>query len=463
MGKYDKLFPKMTEKQKRERINIIKAEYDKARKKHDEERIGAGSFVSEEMRTSKAWMKIGADPLITAMVGPFSVAEMMELLGMEYPDLDRESLIKAMDACMGVTRFEIKEGKGSIFTVDFSDKMKADMKAFEEKNEKYLLTRWDKFLGFFGIKTDHARAVETSIAALEAYREKRQELNKKVVISQLSQGRRLMLDKTKPALDRMKEIAAGAKGRFAGWNTIFFDGKKPNDYILDNGKKVSAFSLCMAIMHQRTEYDFSDMSPKQFADLMEKDEKLREEVKAVGTKISEMIANKEAAGDKETAKSFDKELKDMLKPQNPRRMYLSRSVDYIRMGRDKAAEKREIFSNTCVAIKVMDDMAKIFGKDDMVYGNKNAIDKNVEEQIKKLLIKTNSTVNLYEALAKENYDTALKLSPEGKNDYTNLEAVINQCERTINRFEAEYNGQPVKTQPIMEEQPVDDIELDSVL
>ena len=53
-------------------------------------------------------------------------------------------------------------------------------------------------------------------------------------------------------------------------------------------------------------------------------------------------------------------------------------------------------------------------------------------------------MNLRDALEKGNYDEALKISPVGKNDYNNLQAVITDCERTLYRVEAEFNREPVK-------------------
>ena len=58
--------------------------------------------------------------------------------------------------------------------------------------------------------------------------------------------------------------------------------------------------------------------------------------------------------------------------------------------------------NYYVVLKTMNDMAKIFGKNDEIYSNKNEIDKAVEEQIKDTItMKKVST-----ALEKEKYDIA---------------------------------------------------------
>ena len=457
MGKYDKFFPQMSNQKREELRDAIKMEYNKVRKQNASDARGTYEAQQEIIK----WMRLGIDVRDTFMVGPFTVNEMLGLIKLDISSSnDRAAIIKAMDNCMGVTKIELKENDNGRYSVKDSDKASRDREALEKKDVKYSLTRWDKFWGFFGIKTDHARAVETSIASVEAYKEQQQQLNKKVVVKQLKQDASDIIKKTKDASNHIKERCNLAKGKFAGWNSIFFDEKKPNDYPLKNGKKVAALSLCMAIMHQRGNYDFSEMSPQKFAQIMENDKQLQKEVKELGTKISNMVVAKETAievsnklkytkdmlGDeKDITKEYDDEIKALLKPENPRNFRLSDTTKYYMMGKNADAEKKQLFSNYCISIKIMDDMAKIFGKEDNIYCYKNAIDQAVEKQIKDTL----TTMQVYDAIVKEDYDTALKQSPIGKNDYENLEDVMKQCVRDIKKIEVEYN----KTSPLADMNP----------
>lgn len=460
-NKYDKFFPKMSEKEKAKRAGEILAAYERAYSdKLDAMHQQGGGFTkydSEKLNEARIWSKAGVEVFDVAMVGPFSVKEMVSLLGIQLPSpCDNDCFVKAMDECLGVTTFGLKETKSGLYYADFSEKMRADIKAFEDKDEKYILTRWDKFWGFFGYKTDHARAVETSLASLEVYKKRQQLFTRSFMINQLIYANHSMLENTKASYNHMKDIVDTAKSKLTGWSMLFFGNEKPNDYILDNGKKVSPVSLCMAILHHRGEYDFSEIGPKQLAEMAEKDEKLRKEIQEIGAQISEMIKNKENAVKaykkfkgypleltdlKNITKTYDTKLKAMLKPENPRKVYLYKTMEYIQFGKNKDSEKKQIFGNCCTAFKMMDDMAKIFGKKDEVYGYKNAIDENVREQVKKTI----EAVNLYDALAESNYDKAMELSPAGKNDFVNLEAVIKHCENNIFRIEADYNKTRVKS------------------
>ena len=466
MGKYDKFFPNLSDSQKKKLVEKIKAEYDKsfAQRARDIEWNNGPLKETEELLN---WQRNGVVSSLDAyMVGPFTIREMAEWLGADMSAMNvREHFIKAMDNCMSVSKIEINKDKYGGFVVEYSDQVKSDMNALAEKNEKYTLTRWDKFWGFFGIKTDHARAVATSIAAVEAYKEKYQELSKTVMVKQLRQPITDMIERNKDACNHMKERISVAKAKVTGWNEIFFGEHKPNDYILNNGKKVSPLSLCLAAMNQRGEYDFSVMGPEQFAKMLENNDQLKAQVKQLGEKVSHMVANKEIALDvakklkhsqiidvKDATKAYDNEIKAMLKPQNPRFFGLTRSAEFIMLGEKPDNSKRNMFGNACVMIKAMDDMAKIFGKKDEVYCSKNEMDKTVEKHIKD----TFAAVQIYDAIEKEDYDTALKASTAGKNDFNNFDKVLKQCEKNITYLEADFTKQSVKPLVIEEKQLDDD-------
>ena len=70
--------------------------------------------------------------------------------------------------------------------------------------------------------------------------------------------------------------------------------------------------------------------------------------------------------------------------------------------------------------KVKDDMAKIFGKNDEIYGMQDNKEAAKMEQHVKMRFKTAA---LRDAFDKENYDKALKIAGYG-NDYSKLEEVV---------------------------------------
>ena len=58
-------------------------------------------------------------------------------------------------------------------------------------------------------------------------------------------------------------------------------------------------------------------------------------------------------------------------------------------------------------------------------------------------------------IEKEDYDTALKVSTAGKNDFNNFDKVLKQCEKNITYLEADFTKQSMK-QIVIEEKQLDD-------
>ena len=479
MGKYNDFFSEMTKEQKQKLKEKFIREY-KAAQKDTVSNMKQKDWLATQYKDNIKWMKLGIKPLDIYMAGPFSITGMMDFLGLDLDGyIDHTAVIKAMDNCVGVTRFELKQDEKGKYSVEYSKEAKADKDALDKKDVNYTLTRWDKFWKFFGIKTDHMRAVETNVASVKAYEKKQQELNNKVMDRQFKKECDNMLDKTQNARNHIKERINAAKEKKASWNNIFFDGKAPKDYSFSNGKKVSALSLCMAIMHQRGKFDLSVMDPKTLAQEMEKDINLKNDVKKLGSIIFKMAEERETAiktankfkylndmvfDVKDKTKGYDQMLLRELKPQKSREFRLSETTSYIMKGKEADNEKKEMFGNYCVVLKTMNDMAKIFGKNDEIYGNKNAIDKSVEEQIKDTI----TMMKLSNALEKGKYDIALETSRGGKADYKDLDEVITHCERRINGIEAEYNRDMKSTSmrafmnKVSEEKQKQEVEIDDM-
>lgn len=111
----------------------------------------------------------------------------------------------------------------------------------------------------------------------------------------------------------------------------------------------------------------------------------------------------------------------------------------------------ELFSNMAVMFKVKDDMVKIFGKDDEIYGMKNDKESAKMEQHVKMRFKTAA---LRDAFEKENYDKALKIAGYG-NDYSKLEEVADLTTKMGQQISNEHMSVKFK-----EENTFEDIEYD---
>lgn len=125
-------------------------------------------------------------------------------------------------------------------------------------------------------------------ATAEALKDKQKELNDRLIKEQMKEKRSEVLRATNDGTVAISK----ANEKADDWRKIFFPNETPenkvSDYTLDNGKKVSSLSLCMAVLQQTTKNDLSSMSPDEFKKMMAGDEKLQKRVEKIGNTIKDM-------------------------------------------------------------------------------------------------------------------------------------------------------------------------------
>lgn len=452
--KHEDFFREMSKEKKAEIKNKIEVAYKNIINLKEQEREETKVVISKETEEfnnkNKILIKNGKGKTLfdISMAGPFTLHEIMEKLGMDYGNKDKEALLRAMNECMDVTTYNLVEKENGDFVLGYSQKMQEDMAAIERGDEKYMLTRWDKFCNFFGIKTEHVRAIETSIAAVNAYKEKQAAMNKDLLISQTIQQKETLIQTGKDLYNSVKTITSAAHNTMAGWRNIFFGDNWPKEYTTNDGRKISPVSLCMALLHQRNNLDFSAMSPKACEEIMKNDEKLRKDIEIIGKTVAKVIKAKEdvinanqniknvatAFNIKTESRDYDAELKALLKPTNARRLGYSQAAEYV-AEKHEESKRKEIFGNGYVMLKVREDMAKFFGSEDEIYSQANSFEQEFEKQIKN----TFGAVNLYEAIVQNKYDEALKISPDGHGDYNNLKTVVSKSKKALQVMNDTFN------------------------
>ncbi|MBR4982541.1 MAG: hypothetical protein IKY94_08280 [Lachnospiraceae bacterium] len=328
-------------------------------------------------------------------------------------------------------------------------------------NKKDELSLWDKICAFFGIQTEHARNVEMEQATAEALKDKQKELNDRLIKEQMKEKRSEVLRATNDGTVAISK----ANEKADDWRKIFFPNETPenkvSDYTLDNGKKVSSLSLCMAVLQQTTKNDLSSMSPDEFKKMMAGDEKLQKRVEKIGNTIKDMAQKSnvkklkyvdQMLGGDNGLSELDDKLKKILKPgEKAKELKFISAAEYNQMDQRVNEYRDELFSNMSVMFKVKDDMVKIFGKDDEIYGMKNDKESAKMEQHVKMRFKTAA---LRDAFEKENYDKALKIAGYG-NDYSKLEEVADLTTKMGQQISNEHMSVKFK-----EENTFEDIEYD---
>lgn len=372
------------------------------------------------------WRERGIDIIETSLIGPFTIDELMEGVGLnpnDYPYTKRLEILGDFEDVGATMNLTGKENEKGLTTIDLSEDTKKDI------NKKEGLSLWDKILAFFGIQTEHAHKVEMDQAAVEAIKDKQKELNDRLIKRQMKEKRSEVLQATRTDLNGVNM----ANEKADAWRKIFFPNETPenkvSDYTLDNGKKVSSVSLCMAVLQQTTKNDLSAMGPNEFKKMMDADPKLQNRVKKVGDIIKDMAQKSnmkkfkyadQMLGTNTGLLDLDDKLKNLLKPgEKAKELKFVSAGEYNQMDERVDEYRDELFSNMAVMFKVKDDMVKIFGKDDEIYGMKNDPEAAKMEQHVKMRFKT---VALRDAFEKENYDKALKIAGYG-NDYSKLEEV----------------------------------------
>lgn len=404
------------------------------------------------------WVRKGINPLETSFIGPFTIDELIEGVGLHPDDYTEEKRIKILEefekAGIALSLAGKKDEKG-LTTIDLSEASK------EEINKKDGLSLWDKICAFFGIQTDHARNVQMEQHALEAVTAKQKELNDKVIKDQMKEKRSEVLRET--GTDHRGIDMANEKAD--AWRKIFFPNETPenkvSDYTLDNGKKVSSLSLCMAVLQQTTRNDLSSMSPDEFKKMMAGDEKLQKRVEKIGNTIKDMAQKSnmkkfkyadQMLGTDTGLLDLDDKLKKILKPgEKAKELKFVSAGEYNQMDSRVDEYRDELFSNMAVMFKVKDDMVKIFGKDDEIYGMKNDPEAAKMEQHVKMRFKTAA---LRDAFEKEDYDKVLKIAGYG-NDYSKLYEV---ADLAVNMGIQVYNEK--MSVKYKEENTFEDIEYD---
>lgn len=419
----------------------------------------------------------GIDILETIFIGPFTAKEYLTEIGVKLDEVKLSpasvyGYIKALEkrGAYKLDRKDLGDGKS---TFVFSEFTTEEMNKLKQPGGKDQLTMWDKFCGLFGYKTEHARSVELSSAGLEAIQAKQKEL----YIKLLKEKRDALVKKHAEAHVENKKLLSATKIMRQGWSEIFFgdeekSNKKVPPYILDNGKKVSALSLCMAVLQQNYGNDLSATNPIDFAKEMEKNEKLKERVKIIGDVIKDMA--KKSAGKKFmlvsellTAESklrdLDPTLKGILKPgDKTKAIDVTTAAEYKGMSSDQKAKDEgvETLAQAGIMFSMKEDMLKVFDdKNDPIYsmkddqGNpKNPAAAEVEHHAKASL----KAAVLYEAIQKENYDMLLKAAGFG-DDYSKIDDAFQLAEDMINEAS---KGVVVKSKEEINENKIEEIDFD---
>lgn len=409
------------------------------------------SVTSDVLETRNAEYKTfedkGIDPMETVFVGPFTAREYVSgtgaFLNRNIQGGESFPLMDWLVQTQGAFKLEKKDLGNGQFVFDFSDYTKEEMKKMKVSNGEDQLTAWDKFCGFFGIKTDHARSVEMSLAGIEAIKEKKDELNKML----LKEKRDAFMEKHTDEHAKNKEVLAHAKDTMESWRIIFFgnepEGKKVPNYVLDNGKKVSSLSLCMAALQQHLKDDLSATSPNEFAARMEADKDLKEYVRIIGDVMKDFSVKSnlkklqyvdELMNGTSKYADLDDKLKKMLKKNN-RPLDLTTAADYKGMGPEEKANNVGMLAQSSIIFVMKEDMLKVFDdKKDPIFsmkdenGNaKNPAATEMEHHVKA----TVKAAVLTEAIYQENYDKLLKEAGFG-DDYTKLDEAFKIAENVIN-------------------------------
>lgn len=395
-----------------------------------------------------AFAEIGIDPLDTVFVGPFTANEYLTGIGtfvFQRPQAgERIPLMDWLVQTQGAFKLEKKDLGNGQFVFDFSDATKEEMKKMKTANVDDLLTAWDKFMGFFGYKTDHARSVELSLAGIEAIKAKKYELNKML----LKEKRNAFINSN--FIEKQvtnNEVLEAVTKTTKDWRKIFFgDETKENkvpDYVLDNGKKVSPLSLCMAALQQHLRDDLSATSPEEFAARMAKDKDLKEYVRIIGDVMRDFSVKSnlkklqyvdELMNGTSKYAGLDDKLKMMLK-KNKRPLDITTAAAYKGMGPEEKAENVGMLAQSGVMFMMKEDMLKVYdNKNDPIYsmkdenGNpKNPAAAEMEHHVKATL----KAAVLYKAIQMDNYDKLLEQAGFG-DDYTKLDKAFEYAEKVVN-------------------------------
>ena len=458
MGKYDQFFENMSEK---DRVDLL----DKITKAYEEKKSNVNYNSQEYIKIAdevNAWETKGVDLLDTALIGPFTAKEFLAKLGMDlgnYSSTDEKMhLLKVLEESQAVLRFERKKNENGLVTIEPSEALKAEMDAMSaHKDDRFSLNLWDKFCAFFGIKTEHALSVEMNIATVETYKQKQKEITNQMISAQLSGKAERIAISNGATIDANKQLLSSAKDKFDGWNQVFFGNKDVPDYILNDGKKVSALSLCMAALQQRVNMDLSAMEPEEMIQRMSQDAKLQKGIKSIGDTISNMAEKKAKAAavhlklkylndylfeTSADVSALDDKLRNLIKSgKSVHKFDVTIAADYNGMTWDPEvqADKTNLFGKAAVMFKTKDDLLKLYGENDSVFGMKDANGQptnkaaaDLENNVKN----TFKSVKLANALQRKDYDTVLKLAGFG-DDYSKLNEALDYADKTFRQLGSE--------------------------
>ena len=417
-------------------------------------------------------MHLGLDVLDTVFVGPFNAKNFLTEIGIdlnEFHDYRRRfMLLKALERNQAVFKLESKETEAGQYYFDFSKESKEEMDKMNGPGAEDQLTIWDKFCAVFGFKTEHARSVELTQAGIEAIKAKQKELNKGLIKNRCE----AFMEDYYDDHENNKFVRNAAKDTHKSWRNIFFGTEKKEnrvpDYVLDNGKKVSPLSLCMAIVQRKYDGDLSAVTPQEFADQMKKDENLAKVVEAAGSVIKDM-AGKSAAkrfkyldqfmGNSELSE-LDGKLKNILKPDGKgKAIDISTAAEYKNMTPAEKANNVSMLAQASVMFMAKEDMLKVFGKNDPLYSKKNengTLKNPAAAEMEVHLKATMKAAALTEAIDQGDYDKILAAAGFG-NDYSKIDEAFEVAETMIKEA-SKGIGENAKEE--IQENQIDDINLE---
>ena len=423
MGKYDNLFPEMTQAEMARAREVI----------HNNQ--NSDTVKGEQFYT---WVANGVDPFEVYFVGPFTAKYYLRQIGISVDYIknmeEKRSILCGFAASNAVFNLEC--------TNDFNEKTKKNeinVKIAKNTFDRELhlmspqgddvLTFWDKFCQFFGWKTKHVHDLEMDRMGIEVCREKYRELSKNLTLQKNSEKLSNLKQKLETKLNGVSRVAKLTNKRITSWDNVLFDKdicpNKVYDYTTSKGKTISPRSLCLMALQQRTGMDFSAITPEEFSEQMNNDEKLKETVKEVVKSISDITSKNNIAvnlpqfkyldqflfEDNKDLQALDSKLRAIIKPTKDGpafKMSIAKNFNKATRG----AEKESLFAAGTVMIKAREDMLKLFGKHDETFGNldKNDLPKDYDMHEMEATVKeTMKVVRAKQYLQEEKYEDLLKL------------------------------------------------------
>lgn len=241
MKNYNKYLPQIDNAKKQEILDAVRPKPG--------DRFSAGYERQVLLgQAQKTWSKRGLKLIDTVYVGMFSCRELLEHLGIKT-----ESLTEKQELAY-VTGIANQSNAAYPLVYNVKDKKVAFSRAAANMLNKGLinvdftkaaLTRWDRFWGFFGIKTSHAKQIEPQNDFVEKMT---RDLEKATKLANEKSRINEFLAANKATHKANEDFKLDCDDEMRVWNYVFTNTLPKNNSIrLSNGKSVSAAWVCLAL------------------------------------------------------------------------------------------------------------------------------------------------------------------------------------------------------------------------